>query len=440
MHTVSKDKIPTAKISRAIITAKTTAKITLKHTTHLSKRAFLNPEKSEQHKIQHQQDIGKILIAAFMQLRGTALKIAQLLSMELDLLPESIRKELSKACSEVSPLNRAHIHKVYKSEFAKAPDSMFYKFNSTAFAAASLGQVHKATIKIEDKKCQQLAIKIQYPGISATIKSDMKIVRTMMKSISVGTNLLPRYDVIDKILNRINEQLQQEVDYRLEAKNTQWFKDKLNIPNIRVPKIYTQFSGSKVLATEFIEGLHLNPWLANKPNQRQRNRMGQLLFGLFCFQLHELKVLHADPHPGNILFCEDGQIALIDFGCVHHLQTDYPKQLNNLFTRDPQQLYQTYQDMKIIKSTLDFEIFRKEFFPVVEDMLTWMTRPFINGNYDFSDMPAMPAKPLSQVSNAMKHVDAVQKDQMYFDRSFFGLLFMLRKLGATINTSGMLLA
>lgn len=431
-------KFPTAKLARTVITAKATAQIAVKHAAHMGQKPFLKKQQLEKITSQHEQDIGKILLTALMQLRGTALKIAQLMSMQLDMLPEGIRIELSKACSEVTPLNRAHIRKVFKSEFNKSPEDIYKYFNTKAFAAASLGQVHQATVVSHDNRNLQLAIKIQYPGIGATIKSDMTMVRAMMKTLSTGTSLLPRYEVIDKILDRINEQLKCEIDYELEAENTIWFEKNLKIPGVRVPKVYQEYSSANILATEYIQGQHLEQWLLNEPSQRQRNQAGQLLFDLFCYQLHELKFLHADPHPGNLLFCENNQIALLDFGCVHQLHPDYPDTVANLFTRDTKQLYQTFQELKMINKKLSLEKFQQEFFPVIQDMHTWMTTPFLDKEYDFSKMPSMPANPLSQIPNAMKHIHDIQIDQMYFDRSFFGLLFILRKLGANINTTGLL--
>lgn len=432
---MSHRKIPTAKLSRATKTAVTTAHIGLKHAAHVSKKPFSTKQQNAQRKAMHEQDVGKILINTLMQLRGTALKIAQMMSMELDMLPDSIRIELAKACSEVTPLNRAHIRKVFIEEFKQAPEKKFKQFNANAFAAASLGQVHQAQIETKTK----LAIKIQYPGIAASIQSDMKLVRGIMKSLSFSTSFLPRYDIIDAVLDKIHEQLEREIDYQLEADNTRWFAQHLTIPNVHVPNVYPEYSSTKVLAMQYLEGDHLTQWLKKNPDQQQRNKMGQLLFDLFCFQLHELKTLHADPHPGNFIFCENNTIALIDFGCIHKLHPDFPANVIRLFSRDADQLYQIYRDLGIISSSLTLEQYQQEFFPVIEEMYVWMTAPFQEEVYDFSKIQPLPKKPLSQMKNVMKHINDMQQDQMYFDRSYFGLLNMLRKMQAKINTSGLLL-
>jgi len=428
---MSDKKIPTGKYKRSAITGLTSARIGLKHAIHLSKKTLSTPKNPQQLNNQHEEEIGKIVINALMLLRGTALKVAQMMSMELDMLPEGIRGELAKACHQVTPLNRAHIRKVFIAEFNHAPEKLFQTFDPTAFAAASLGQVHKAL----SPDNHQLAVKIQYPGIGASIESDVQLVRGIMKPIAKKTAYLPRWEIIDEVLNNIKKQLELEIDYAQEAKNTQWFTTHFNFPNIRTPQVYTQFSGKKVLTTGYISGKHLDDWLAENPNQTLRNQYGQRLFDMFCYQLHELNVLHADPHPGNFLFCDNGDIALIDFGCIQQLTPEYPKTITRLFSRDKKQIYQTYIDLNIIDSDLSFEKFNHDFFQPIEPLHSWMSAPGLAQTYDFSQMPPMPQKPLSQLKNAVGQISGMQQNQIYFDRSYFGLLSILRKIGANIDTT-----
>ncbi len=434
---MSPKNIPTAKYKRTAITAVTTAKIGLKHLSHLGKKTLSSAENTQQKDHQHEEEIGKILIGALMQLRGTALKVAQMMSMELDMLPEGIRAELTKACSRVTPLNRAHIRKVYLAEFDNAPENVFAKFDSNAFAAASLGQVHHALSPDE----QQLAVKIQYPGIAASIKSDVQLVRGIMKPISLSTSYLPRWEIINDVLSSVQKQLEKEIDYLQEAENTRWFAENFKLNNIRIPTVYPQYSSKKVLTTEYIEGKHLDQWLAEKPDQAARNHVGQLLFNMFCYQLHELKVLHADPHPGNFLICDDGSIALIDFGCIQRLAPDYAKKITQLFTRDPQKIYQAYKSLGLMSHDFPFEKFERDIFQAIEPMHTWMSAPGLmekDQAFDFSQLPAMPKNGLSHMKKAIKEINEVQQEQIYFDRSYFGLLSILRKIGATIRTEKLL--
>ncbi len=428
-------KIPGTRLKRAAIAGVATAHVGVKHITYLGRKKFSATDENSRQNV-HEKEIGRILINAFTQLRGTALKVAQMMSMELDMLPEGIRLELAKACSQVTPLNRAHIRKVFLAEFGRAPEAMFSTFENTAFAAASLGQVHKAS----GEAGEVLAVKIQYPGIARSIRSDVQLVRGIMKSLSISTSFLPRHEIVDAVLSDIQKQLENEVDYQQEAGNTNWFGEHLTLPGIHVPAVYRQYSGARVLTTEYVHGQHVEQWLQGQPCQAQRDQYGQLLFDLFCFQLHELKVLHADPHPGNFIFCDDNTISLIDFGCVHKLTADFPATVTRLFTRDPVQLHQTYIDLGVTSPELAYEQFEKELLPIISELIEWMTTPFLDEEYDFSKMKPVPEKKFSQIKSAAGFIDDMRQDQVFFDRTFFGLLSMLRKLGARISTKGLLSA
>ena len=139
-------------------TASIAAQSGAKHLTHLGKKAFSSDSETLQK--EHEAEIGKLLFKGLSQMRGTALKASQLLSLEADLIPEGIRQELAKSCHQVPPLNRSLIRKVFMSEFQQEPHTLFEFFNSSAFAAASLGQVHAAVFEGDE-----VAVKVQYPGI-----------------------------------------------------------------------------------------------------------------------------------------------------------------------------------------------------------------------------------------------------------------------------------
>ena len=196
-----KDTIPTSKMKRSTIAGASMAKVGVKHLTFLGKSTFTSTKNKETNKEQHEKEIGQILIATFSQLRGTALKIAQVLSMEADFFPKSIRDELLKACHQVIPLNQAHIRKVFMKDFGQSPEQIFKNFNGKAFAAASLGQVHLA----ESETGEPMAIKIQYPGIDITIQSDLKLMRGVLNTLQKSTSLLPPKAIIDSVLNEIGE-------------------------------------------------------------------------------------------------------------------------------------------------------------------------------------------------------------------------------------------
>ena len=163
--------------------------------------------------------MGRILFAALNQLKGTALKASQLLSMELGFLPEGIRRELAKAHYQVTPLNRALVIKLLRQEFGAGPDRLFQTFEPQAFAAASLGQVHAATLA----DGQAVAVKLQYPGMATSIGSDLALLRTLLSAISLRSHTLPKADIVAPVMADIEHKLAEELDYLNEAEQLVWF-------------------------------------------------------------------------------------------------------------------------------------------------------------------------------------------------------------------------
>ena len=257
-------QIPEGKIARTGVASIAAARVGLGELGHRIKRPFLSTENVKKEKEILDDKNAKILFNTLSQLRGTALKIAQMLGMEQGLLPESYRKELSKSFHQVPPLNRVLVRKVMLEELNQNPETAYEQFDTTAFAAASLGQVHKATTK--DHK--NVAVKVQYPGISVSIESDMTLIRGIAHGLS-NTKL------ILQSIGEIEERLKEEIDYRIEAKNTLWFKENVTLKGISIPHVYPELSTQKILTTELIQGLHLSQWLDTNPSQESRNLAAQ---------------------------------------------------------------------------------------------------------------------------------------------------------------------
>lgn len=209
-------KILSTKLSRALKTTGMAAKSGIRHLNYLKNKTLTssaNVEKKAQLKLDHEAEIGRILFSGLSQMRGTALKASQLLSLEADLLPEGIRKELAKSCYQVPPINRALIRKMFIQELGKEPSKVFDKFEPQACAAASLGQVHKASITLPETGEQQtVAVKIQYPGIGESIDSDLKMLSFILNSLSKTTSHVPNKHVLETTLDEIERCLKDEID------------------------------------------------------------------------------------------------------------------------------------------------------------------------------------------------------------------------------------
>ncbi len=166
-----------------------------------------------------------ILFQGLSLLKGTALKIAQQLSFEIDFFPEEIARELEKSYHQVPPLNRALIRKVVQNELGGPPEKIFSAFDSQAFAAASLGQVHRA----QTHDGASLAVKIQYPGIDRTISGDIRMIKNMLRPT-------PEYHLYRSALDEIEARLLEEIDYETEAANLAFFRGNLNPAKVIIPE------------------------------------------------------------------------------------------------------------------------------------------------------------------------------------------------------------
>lgn len=172
---------------------------------------------------------------------------------------------------------------------------------------------HQADQSLKGKK---IAVKVQYPGIAESIKSDVQMLRNILR-------ITPFSWIIDGALTEIEEGLAEELDYRLEADNTDFFYNNLCMDNIIIPEVYREYSSERVLATSFIDGEKLDGWLYRSPDRDKRSYYGQLLCDLFISSIKGNFLIHADPNIGNFLFRDDGRLGLIDFGCVKKLSPDF---------------------------------------------------------------------------------------------------------------------
>ena len=419
------------KLSRALKTTAIATKVGIKHVGYVSKKTVTKTH-SKSLKEDHEAKIGKIIFDGLSQLKGTALKASQLLSLEADLLPEGIRKELANGCYNVPPINRALIRKAFINEFNKPASQLFNQFDTTAFAAASLGQVHRATTHEGAK----LAVKVQYPGIAESIQSDVKLLGVLLRGVELTTSYLPNRKVIDTTIEEISRCLHQEIDYKQEKENTQWFLSHLNIEKIVIPKVYEEFSSKKIITFEFLDGLHIDQWLETNPTQEARNNIGELIFKIFLKSAFELKVLHSDPHLGNYLVLDNHAIGFLDFGCVKRLDTSFPTDMlelmQGLLVNDQTRVLDAYKKLKVIAPDLAEEEYIKSALPYLKEIQQWFITPYKSEKCDFANLPNPPTLNSDEHKEAIKYFNHLRRDQLYFDRTYFGVYSLLRKLKATV--------
>lgn len=434
----SKSELPrTGRLSRGAIASMAVARAGLAHLGHKAQSLTRGEAQQAQARATHEAELGRILFAALNQLKGTALKASQLMSMELGFLPEGMRQELARAHYQVTPLNRAVVIKVLRQEMGSDPHTLFQHFEPQAFAAASLGQVHAATLANGDA----VAVKLQYPGMAASIGSDMRMLRSLLQSLGGHSEALPKASIIDRVMADIELTLAEELNYLHEAQALQWFAEHLTLPGLVIPQPVMDRTTKRMLTMQRLQGQHVNEWLQTQPSQAQRDHYGQLLFDTFLHCAFVLQRLQADPHPGNYLFMPDGQLGLLDFGCTRVLDPGFCAAVSTVWSAllhsplDSASLQQAYVNMGLISPSLAADDFSNRLLPALADMQSWQRLPFMVAVYDFTHHPAYPGSNPEHKRVAVQFLQAVPPDMPYFDRAYLGLTQMLRTLGARVRTT-----
>lgn len=248
-------------------------------------------------------------------LKGPVMKLGQMLSMQSQVLPEEVIQELANLQMRAPAMHPTLARAQFKGAYGKFPEEVFREFAPEPFAAASLGQVHRAVTR----SGEQVAVKIQYPAIRAAIENDFKLVR----SISLPARF-SRF-ASEAVISELEQGILKETDYINEGKNIDLFREKLKpLSYVEVPKVFWDMTTDRVLTMSYVSGQPLSDFLSNqKPSQKLRNEIGSRLLALFSFQVRHVYAIHADPHPGNYLIEPGGRIGLVDFGCVKRFSPDF---------------------------------------------------------------------------------------------------------------------
>lgn len=423
------DKIPTNKIQRASKLMTTGVKVGGNYLKYYGKKLV----NSEHTKDELNESNAEDIYDSLKNLKGSALKVAQMLSMEKNIMPKAYVEKFSLAQFQVPPLSAPLVRKTFKRYFGDTPESLFDTFNAESVAAASIGQVHKAT-----KDGQDLAVKIQYPGIAESISSDL----AMVKPVAIKMFNLKGKDS-EKYFKEVEGKLMEETDYVFEVEQSiEITKACANIPNLRFPNYYPEFSNERIITMDWMEGIHLSDFTKTNTDLAKSNKIGQALWDFYMFQMHELKRVHADPHPGNFLVDEDANLIAIDFGCVKVVPEEFyipyfelakPENINN-----PEMFSEKMFELEILKpedSPEEIEFFSELFY----EMLSLFTQPFHDETFDFSDVvffdkiADLSTKYSKDTELRKMNGNRGSKHFLYINRTFFGLYNLMNDLGAKVE-------
>lgn len=261
------------------------------------------------------QDIGLQIADTLGEMKGAVMKVGQIASQYKDIFPPEVAKAIAKLQRQAPPMPFADIKKQVEKELGKPLAQIFQHFEEQPFAAASIGQVHKATLP--DGK--EVVVKVQYPGVDEACESDLKQVRLALRLMGV---LKVDRKLQDRLFQEIQDSLHEELNYEIEAQNLDVFRTfHQNLdPQIIIPQVFPDYSSRRVLTLSLEKGESIET--ASTWDVATRNAMGRRLVRALGQQMFFLKRFHCDPHPGNFAFRPDGSVIIYDFGGVKTLSTD----------------------------------------------------------------------------------------------------------------------
>lgn len=423
----TQQSIPTTKVERSAKFVKTGFQIGGNYIKHYSKKLF-NPGMDRD---QLNEDNATDIYKSLSELKGSALKIAQMLSMDKNILPKSYVDKFTQSQYNAPPLSGPLIVRTFTKNFGKTPEQIYDTFNLSSSNAASIGQVHQATLN-----GKKLAVKIQYPGVGDSISSDLKLVKPFaFRLLGMSERELNIY------IKEVEERLLEETDYELEVKRSiQFSEDCKNLDHVVFPKYYPELSGKRIITMDWLDGLHLKEFLKTNPSQELRNKIGQALWDFYNFQQHELRAVHADPHPGNFMITPNEDLGVIDFGCIKELPNDFYYPFFSLIStdviNDKSKTIDAFRKLDMIhRDDTDDQV--EFYYKAYKEMISLFAKPYISKVFDFSkteffEQLYIYGEKISKMQE-FKQARGV-KHFIYVNRTNFGLYQILHELQAVVNT------
>ena len=412
------NSIPTSKLQRASNIIKTGAKVGGNYVKYYANRVTKSKEEADQIL---NEDNAEDIYDGLKNLKGSALKVAQMMSMDKSVLPKEYVEKFSLSQFSVPPLSGPLISKTFSKSFGKSPSEIFDSFSSDAIYAASIGQVHKAS-----KNGEHFAVKIQYPGVANSISSDLALVKPFaLKLLNISSK------DADVYFQEVKNKLLEETDYHNELIQGKTLASECSkLKNIIFPKYYTEFSSDKVLTMEWMEGEHLSTFCERMAGTPEAHKISQALWDFYMFQLHVLKKFHADPHPGNFLVDKDCNLIVLDFGCLKTIPDNFYTPYFELVKEENRNNSNQFKSiLKRLEVLYDDDTPEEEQFieSIFSELLSVFTKPFQSETFDFSneaffqEIVALGEKLSKDKELRNQNGGRGSKHFIYMNRTFFGL-------------------
>jgi len=366
--------------------------------------------------------------ATLGNMKGAFMKVGQLLSFVDDGLPENIRTALAQLQDSAPPMSAALAASVIEAELGGPPQDVFAEWEPEPFAAASIGQVHRATMR----DGRRVAVKVQYPGAAAAMEADLA-------QLDIGRLVMPlvhkNFD-IEAITAELRERLLEELDYELEATNQRdfgtWYAGH---PFIRIPAVVDELSTTRVLTTDFAPGARFAE--AEQWDQPERDLAAEAILRFVYRSLYDHLAFNGDPHPGNYLFRQGGVVTFLDFGLVKRLRVEDRDAFIGLV-----HVSAFERDIPKLRAALEDVGFYVKGAPIRDEIIAEFDEIFWNHLAEDREVTLTPAWATDAVRRYMfkqgefrkiEHYTTIPAPFVIMQRITFGLTAILGRLNATAN-------
>ncbi|RKG29421.1 ABC1 kinase family protein [Acinetobacter tianfuensis] len=358
--------------------ASMTASIATKTVSNSIKNLTADEEQKNASRSKLFQDIGVQIADTLGEMKGAVMKVGQIASQYKDIFPPEVARAIGKLQRQAPPMPFSDIKAQVEKELGKPILEIFSSFDETPFAAASIGQVHKATLP----NGQQVVVKVQYPSVDEACESDLKQVRLALRLMGV---LKIDRKLQDRLFNEIQESLDNELNYEIEAQNlavARTFHQALD-SKIIIPQVFENYSSRHILTLSLEEGDSIET--ASTWPQETRNELGRRLLRAMGQEIFFLKRFHCDPHPGNFAFRTDGTVIIYDFGGVKTLSNDTVHQFKLLIqAARAQNIAEIENQLSALESLAEKGKFPEALY---KEWLEVLMRP-LTAHYDFAENSA----------------------------------------------------
>lgn len=358
------------------------------------------------------------------ELKGAVMKVGQIASQTQDFLPKEFSDALQKLQKEAPPMPFEIIVGQIESELGKPVSELFEYLQEAPYAAASIGQVHRARLY----NGTDVIVKVQYPGVDVSCDSDLKQLRMALR---LGGLLKMPKETVDQLFGEIRERLKEELDYENEAENLRLFRKFHEKDDwVIIPEVIDSHSTRRILTLELVEGDHVSEVTPEHYDQETINLIGHRIFTTMADQLFRFQCIHGDPHAGNFAYRPDGSIIMYDFGCVKKLKPEIVQAYRKALVAALQEDYRALD-----RHLIDLGA-RVESQPAVDEAYYAMWRdilivPFNQDEpYDFAESD-LHKHVAAKSSTVFKYLEYFKPpvESIFIDRMIAGHYWMLKRLG-----------